>query len=152
MTRTTMLLLALIVAATVLGGCASGPKYGEVAHRIPAMSDSEGRIFFYRDGSPFGSGVQPKIRLNDEVVGKSVPGGFFYVDRPAGSYEARCTTEAEKHLTFTLGANEKLYVRTRVTMGVFVGQVHPRLEDEEEAMKTLRKASYTGPPSALLSE
>ena len=152
MKRSTILFFALLVAATVLGGCASGPKYDTVSHRLPAMSGDEGRIFFYRDGSPFGAAVQPKIWLNDEVVGKSKPGGFFYVDRPAGNYQARCTTEAEKHLTFTLAAGEKLYVRTRVSIGAFVGQVHPLLEDQEEAMKTLGKAKYTGEPSSLLPE
>ena len=140
------IVLVFVFATSFLGGCAGGPKYSEVVDQFPTLSGGQGRIFFYRDSSPFGSAIQPSIRLNGEAVGKSKPGGFFFVDRGPGSYEANCTTEAEKRLTFTLSVGERKYIRTRVTMGLLVGQVHLRLEDETEAMKTLGKASYTGTP------
>lgn len=44
-----------------------------------------GRIYVYRTAA-FGAAVQPKVRLNEEVIGKAVPKGFFYVDRPIGEY------------------------------------------------------------------
>lgn len=136
--------LSLVLAGAMFSGCAGGPKFGEVRAQLPQLAQSKGRIFFYRDRSPFGSAMQPQIVLNDEVVGKSQPGGFFIVDRPAGDYSVTCSTEVTKKLTFTLAANEKKYIRTRVNLGVLVGHVEPSLESEEEAIKTLEATSYTG--------
>ena len=91
-----------------------------------------------------GAAIQPNIRLNDEIVGKSVPGGFFFVDRPPGDYEVRCATEVKRTMTFTLAAGEKRYVRTKVVFGVLAGRVYPILEDEDQALETLTKSSYIG--------
>jgi hypothetical protein len=141
------LALALLGLIAMLGGgCASGPSYTTMSEQIGPVAPGQGRIYFYRDGSPFGSAVQPNIRLNGDVVGKSKPGGFFYVDRAPGGYEVSCETETQKSLSMTLTAGETRYVRTRVSFGVVLGHVRPVLEDEEQAMKTLGKSKYTGPP------
>ncbi|MCG3173240.1 MAG: hypothetical protein GMKNLPBB_01418 [Myxococcota bacterium] len=143
---TTRLLTGLLV--TVLTGlflgCASGTKYDQAITQLATMPANQGRIMFYREGSPVGAAIQPDIRLNGEKVGKSVPGGFFYVDRPAGDYNVACSTEVDKELTFALSAGETRYVRTKITMGVMVGHVHPILEDREKAMRILVKCSYIG--------
>ena len=134
--------LVLLSWITASLGCASGPKFDTV--EIPSLTSSQGRIYFYRDGSPVGSAVQPMIRLNGQEVGKSTPGGFFYVDTSPGNYEVACSTEAKKSLTFTLDPGQKRYVRTRVSMGLFVGHVTPSLEEEDVALQTLSGCSYTG--------
>ena len=51
---------------------------------FPDLAPGLGRIFFYRSNSAGGAIAQPKIFLNEEVVGVSRPGGFFFVDRPPG--------------------------------------------------------------------
>jgi len=51
-------------------------------------------------------GSAAEVRLNGEKVGKAVPNGFFYVDRPAGNYQVVTETEVEKKLTFTLDAGQ----------------------------------------------
>jgi hypothetical protein len=43
-----------------------------------------------------GAAVQRAVKLNGEVVGKAVPQGFFYVDRPPGDYTVTTATEVEK--------------------------------------------------------
>jgi hypothetical protein len=134
----------LFFFAAVLTGCASGQPYNQFAAQVTPVSKQQGRIYFYRDSSPFGSGVQPEIKLNDAVVGNSNPGGFFYVDRPSGNYTVSTQTEAKRNVNFTLSPGETKYVRTRVAMGVLVGHVYGELEDEETAMKTLKGLSYTG--------
>jgi len=142
MNMKTVTVAFLISWVTMALGCASGPKFETV--QIPSMVSSQGRIFFYRDGSPVGSAIQPKIKLNDERVGKSIPGGFFYVDTPSGNYTVACSTEAKRSLTFTLEAGQTRYVRTRISMGLLVAHVTPSLEEDVKAMKTLSKCSYTG--------
>ncbi|MGY0571782.1 hypothetical protein ACTGJ9_012600 [Bradyrhizobium sp. RDM12] len=44
--------------------------------QIPPLKPGFGRVYFTRPGKFQGSAVQPEIRMNNEVVGRSVPGGF----------------------------------------------------------------------------
>lgn len=140
-TRLVMTALALGLAMTMVG-CASGVKYDKFA--MPALEEGKGRIVCYRSSSPVGAAVQPSVRLNNVKVGKSAPGGFFFVDMPPGNYEVSCSTESESSLKFTLPAGETRYVCTHIEMGMWVGHVIPTLEDEAKAKKTLRGCSYTG--------
>ncbi|MCG3174985.1 MAG: hypothetical protein GMKNLPBB_03319 [Myxococcota bacterium] len=151
MNRLLAALMVIILAGQFLG-CASGTKYDKAITQLPAMPSNQGRIMFYREGSPMGAAIQPDIRLNGEKVGKSTPGGFFHVDRPIGDYEVSCSTEVDKKLTFTLAAGETRYIRTKITMGLMVGHVHPILEDREKAMQILGKCSYIGAQPLALSE
>ncbi|MFC5475044.1 DUF2846 domain-containing protein [Paraherbaspirillum soli] len=137
-------LFAVAVLAALLTGCASGVKYSEMASAIPTLKADQGRIYFFRSSSMMGAAIQPEIRLNDEVVGKSQPGGFFFVDRPAGQYRAASSTETEKTLSFSLEAGETKYVRTSVSFGALVGRVNPTLETPELAGKELPSLSFTG--------
>ncbi|PFH12522.1 uncharacterized protein DUF2846 [Collimonas sp. PA-H2] len=141
-------LFAAVALAAVLSGCASGAKYSEMASSIPTLKADEGRIYFFRSSSMMGAAIQPEIRLNDKVVGKSQPGGFFYVDRPAGQYSAASSTETEKTLSFSLDAGETKYVRTAVSFGVLAGRINPTLETPELASKELPSLSFTGEATA----
>ena len=131
-------IIFLIVAA-----CASGPKYSEVASSFPALSKSEGRIYFYRLPEYQGSAVQPEIRVNGIVVGKSTPNGFFFVDRPPGEYTVATSTEVERSTTFRLNAGETKYVKTFVSMGFFVGHVTPELQFPEQGRSSVSQLVYT---------
>ncbi|HYS62560.1 MAG TPA: DUF2846 domain-containing protein [Paraburkholderia sp.] len=137
--------LSLAVGVTlVAAGCASGPQYKEMASSIPTLGADHGRIYFFRSGSMVGAGVQPEIKLNGTVVGKSQPGGFFYVDEPAGRYTVSTATETEKTVSFALDAGETKYVRTVISMGLLVGRVVPSLETSENATKEIEGLKYTG--------
>jgi hypothetical protein len=132
-------------AAVVLAGCAaSGAKYQDMAESIPSLNRGQGRIYFLRSASLFGAAVRPEIRLNGEVVGSSMPGGFFFVDRPAGKYSAAAETETEKTLSFALDAGETKYLRTSPAMGLLVGRIVIDLETQEKAKEELPSLSYTG--------
>ncbi|MGV3742911.1 MAG: DUF2846 domain-containing protein [Burkholderiaceae bacterium] len=115
--------LAVLSLAIVLTGCASGVKHKEMAASIPAVKADQGRIYFFRSASMFGAAIQPNIMLDGKVVGESKPGGFFYVDAPAGNHEVSTSTEVEKKLTFTLDKKEVKYVKTSPSLGLMVGRV-----------------------------
>jgi len=141
-------LLLAVGIATVMAGCATGPQYKEVAAAIPTLSADQGRVYFIRAGSFAGAALQPEIKLNGQVVGHSQPGGFFFVDEPAGNYTVSITTEVEKTVSFALTGGETKYVRTSVSMGILVGHVAPMLEDATEASDEVKDLKYTG--AALL--
>lgn len=136
-----------VLAAVVLAGCAAtGPKYGEVQGAIPTLAANKGRIYFYRDNSMFGAAIQPEIRLNGEVVGKSVPGGFFFIDRVPGSYEVVTSTEVENRNSVRLAAGDTRYIKTTISMGIMAGRVKPELVDPEQGRRDIMDLSYIGSP------
>jgi len=132
------------IALAVLAGCASGPKYAEVANSFPQVAAGQGRIWFFRSSTPFGAAIQPDVMLNGVKVGDSVPGGFFFVDRPAGDYEVLLSTEVERKVTFTLEPRQERHIRMSVGLGLIVYRVYPELADPAEADKEIRELSYTG--------
>lgn len=141
--------LLMLAAAAVLAGCAAtGPRYTDVAARIPPLAPDKGRIYFMRADTLFGAAVTADIRLNGDVVGKSERGGFLYVDRSPGNYTVATTTETEKHLTFTLAPRQTRYVRTRVSLGLMVGRVVPELVSPSVAKSEIAGLHYTGPALA----
>ena len=138
-------LFAAVVLVLLLSGCATGPKYTEVVSTIPALTPSQGRIYFYRP-SALGAAVQPDIKLNGQKVGTAKPHGFYFVDRVPGDYEVTAATETEKKLTFTLEPHQERYVRLKIQMGVFVGRIVPELVDKAEAEDELRGLSFIADP------
>ncbi len=103
--------LLTICAVLALAGCAStsGAKFTDVNAVAPRLTPDKGRIYFYRSVM-LGLTIQPEIRLNNETVGRAIPGGFFFVDRPRGNYEASTTTEVETKLAFPLRGGETKYI------------------------------------------
>ena len=145
MRRTFLKLAALAVSTAVLAGCAaSGVKHDAMAASMPGLKSGEGRIYFYRSASMMGAAIQPDIWLNGTVVGTSRPGGFFFVDRPAGNYVAGASTETEKTLTFTVQPGETKYVRSHISMGIVAGRAILELEPPEKARGELGSLSFTG--------
>ena len=145
MRRDFLKLLVLSASAVLLAGCAAtGARHEEMASSMPSLKAGEGRIYFYRSNSMMGAAVQPDIRLNGTVVGASKPGGFFYVDRPAGNYLASASTETEKTLSFTLQPGETKYVRSHISMGMLVGRAILELEPADKAKAEIGSLSYTG--------
>jgi hypothetical protein len=139
-------ILAAAFITMLVSACASGPKYTEVQSSIPAISADKGRIYFYRSGNIFGSGIQPSVMLNGVKVGDSVPGGFFFVDRDPGNYEVLLSTEVDRKATFTLARGQQQHVRMSVTLGAIVYRVYPELVDGPTALGELRDLSYIGAP------
>lgn len=137
--------LALIGATIVLTGCAaSGPKFSEMQASTPALSGDQGRVYFYRTGSMFGAAIQPAVTLDGKEVGKSQPGGYFYVDAISGGHEASASTEVTNKVSFVLAKGEVKYVRTSPQLGLLAGRIVPELVGAAEATKELPELSYTG--------
>lgn len=131
-------------AALLAAGCASGPQYKDVASSIPTLAPDHGRIYFFRPSNFGGAAIQPEIKLNDQVVGRSVPGGFFYVDEVPGEYTVSTSTEVKRSINFTLHAGDTKYVRTTISMGLLVGHITPTLDDPQTAPKEIEELKYTG--------
>ena len=79
------------------------------------------------------------MRIAASLYQRTVPKGFFFVDRPAGDYEITTTTEMKKALTFHLDPGQTRYVRLNVAMGFMAGHVYPELVEDSVGKSELEK-------------
>ena len=141
--KTNKLRVLGLVALLFLAGCATGPRLADIESTLPQLETEKGRIWFYRTGT-FGAAIQPSIQLNEEVVGKSVPGGVFFHDVDPGDYVVATSTEVERRLTFTIAKGQERFVKTSAGFGLLVTRIHPELIEPEEARLDIAGLSFTG--------
>ena len=137
--------LAVICVSAYPTGCASGPKFSEVATSLGAAAPENARIYIYRPGV-LGAAIQPEVKLNGDVVGKAVPRGFFYVDPAPGHYKISTSTEVERQLSLVVEQGQTRYVRLNIGMGFFVGHVYPELVENAIGQEEIQECSYTSEP------
>lgn len=140
--------LALLAVALLSGCAASGHSYVTVSSALPPLKDNGCRVFFYRTDSMVGAAMQPEIRLDNQVVGKSQPGGFFYVDTHPGRHLATSQTETEARLEFDIQAGQTVYVASSIGFGLLVGRVQLNLRSEAMALSELSPLRFTGNEAA----
>ena len=142
--RNALKLVAPLAIAVIVAGCAtSGLKYSDAKGPAAASDPNLGRIYMYRTAI-VGLAVQPEVKINGEVIGRATPKGYFYVDRPAGTYEITTTTEVERKLSLTLDKGQTRYVKLNISFGFFIGHVYPELIDTDAALKDIKDLQYTG--------
>ena len=142
--RSIIKFFVIISFSVMVTGCASGPKFAEVKDSFGTLNQQNGRIYLYRT-TTLGAALQPKIKLNGEVIGKSEAKGFMFLDREPGTYKIMTSTEVDRELSFILEEGQTRYVKFGVTMGFFVGHVYPNLVEPEVGEKEILGCSYTGP-------
>jgi len=133
----------LISLAISMSACATGAKFTEVQPDLVSEKQEHGRIFFYRSSS-LGAALQPDVLLNGEKVGEAISWGFFYVDRPAGTYTCVTSTEVKRKVSFTLEEGKTRFVRFSTSIGFFVGHVYGELVDESIGMSEIKDCHYIG--------
>ena len=135
MKRAAILITGL--AVLLLEGCVSMPNFTGYANRLPPPMQGEGRIWFYRESRFVGGGIQPSVLLNGEKIGKARPGGYFYVDRPAGNYVVACETERINECRLVLESGSTKYVRLTMGVGVWIASIVPQEVSRTSALKEL---------------
>jgi hypothetical protein len=135
--------LLAALAACLVGCSATGPRFSEMSESLPSLEENAGRIYFYRD-SILGAAVQPEVTVNGQVVGKSQPRSFFFIDRPAGTYRASARTEAEGSIDIVLLARQTAYIEMSINMGFLVGRPAFERVAESEGRKALPSLAYGG--------
>ncbi len=138
------LALAVMPASPV---AAKGDTTYAVLHASePPLAAGQGRIYFYREGGLMGAAIQPTIMIDGiSAGGRAKPGDYFYVDRPAGTYEISTETEKKEAITLTLAADQSMYVRMDIKMGLFVGHVQPSIIDAQQAVGEISNCDFHAP-------
>lgn len=141
--KRTIRLVACLGFAVFLSSCASGMKFSQVNPSIAPPNPEFGRIFFYRPSS-LGAAIRPGVILNGEKVGEAISHGFFYVDRPPGTYEAVTSTEVTRKVSFVLEKGQTRFIRFNMSFGFFVGHVYGELVEQDAGFKEIQECKYTG--------
>lgn len=133
-----------------LGACATGPTLQESRAKVPSVPADQGRIYFYRTASPFGSAIQPSVRLDGVGVGESIPNGVFFCDVAPGRHTVSVETEVEKSAEVEVAAGQSSYVKMDQGMGWLYARVHievvpPETGASEAAASTLIASSCPTP-------
>ena len=138
--------VALILALALLAACSTpvGTSYTQMSVSLPPLKAGDGRVFFYTPAVRFGGDVQPVIKLGGTIVGFAIASGFFFVDRPAGRYEATGVTAADGRLDFPLAAGEAKYVRASPRSAFSVNAVHFLLVPAPEGQADMAALVYSG--------
>ncbi|WP_192579579.1 DUF2846 domain-containing protein [Achromobacter xylosoxidans] len=151
MNRRTALSAAVAVMAVALAGCA-GTRYETAAAQIPPIPQGQGRIYFYQLHPNLVTTRQQKLRVNGVVVGRNKQGGFFFVDRPAGSYVVTSLYWTDSGVSFMLDAGQTRYVRVDVASNdgkTATGKAGLTLVDPPETAEfEMRRLRYWGAASS----
>lgn len=134
--------LSVLLFLLLSAGCATGPKYVEVKNDIPDLKEGEGRLFVYRERRWAGSAIQPEIKLDENIIGKSVAGGFIYADRPAGLYNLAC---GARFIKLYMKPGESTYVEMIPLAGPAGGgrfKINLRLVDPDYGRSMVKKLRY----------
>ena len=125
----------LFLAAALLGGCATGPTYSQTKSSISPVGPDQGRIVIYRPVGFVGSANHPTLALNGKLIGQSITGGFFSVDRPPGNYDLVKLGkwgDTDATLSFTLQGGQEMYAKLSVGLAGFsLDAVQPAIASKE---------------------
>ncbi|MCC4800283.1 hypothetical protein BCT30_15675 [Enterovibrio norvegicus] len=140
-------LLGLALIATLgLSGCASVPMVSDAdtsaakEFKAPISSDNAG-IYVYRVDSAIGAALKKDVFINDECVGETAPGIFFYHEVLAGK-GTKVSTESEfspNDLLIDTEQGKLYFVEQYIKMGAFVGGAGVELADEATGKAEVQK-------------
>ncbi len=139
-----IVLIATVLAASFLTGCASVPMEStektEAAKKFNAPAAGKSGLYIYRSGS-FGGALKKNILVDDKCIGESAPNIFFYEETKGGE-EHKISTESEfspNDLKVKTESGKNYFVQQSMKMGVFVGGAKLELVDEKEGKKEVAK-------------
>ncbi|ALM86194.1 DUF2846 domain-containing protein [Bordetella sp. N] len=140
MNRRSGLIAILAVTTGMLAACAR-PSYDKVQDQYASLPAGQGRIYIYQPSSAGDPTTgSPYVLVNGWKTGRTSPGNFFFVNRPAGLYSITVDYNDAAPLMVQLGAGETRYVR--VNKGGM--KLTYNEETQEKAEAELDSMSYHG--------
>jgi hypothetical protein len=148
--RSALRLITLLLVVTGLLTACTTRRYDNVVAKYAGIPPNSGRIFFYQLDLPDDAvSSRPYLWLDKAQAGRTRPGGFFFVNRPAGTYKVWTPSDRKNGIKVTLEAGETRYVK--VTTGdpggksSGFGRMLIREEvSEEKALQELSTLTYWG--------
>ncbi len=137
-------LMAILVATTLLAGCASVPMESKeqtsVAKMFNPPPEGNAGLYIYRSGV-FGAALKKDVWVDGKCIGETAPNVFFY-EKVTGDQEHKISTESEfspNDLLVKTENGNNYFVKQYIKMGAFVGGAGLVLVDEETGKKDVQK-------------
>ena len=139
---TIVTLLGVVIALTLTGCGATGPKF--TAIEIPQKNQS--LVYVYRPSSFMGAAMSYDIHVkdkddSDKVIGSLSNGGYIkYITKPE-KVEFWAKTESTSSVTLDMKANTMYCIKGEINMGFIVGRPHLTIIDNKICKEELKETS-----------
>ncbi|EEW07985.1 conserved hypothetical protein [Vibrio mimicus VM603] len=128
-----------------LSGCASVPtadsSISNQAKAFEAPTKGNAGIYIYREDTLVGAALKKYVYVDDECIGETAPGVFFYHE-VEGNKEHKISTESEfseNDLTIYTEEGRNYFINQFIKMGVFVGGAGLEQVDENKGKAEVLK-------------
>lgn len=139
------ILLAIVLAASLLTGCASVPmessNKSDQLKRFESPSNGSSGIYVFRKDSVVGAALKKDVWIDKKCIGETAKGIFFYHEVNANQ-DHTVSTESEfspNDLVIKAKPGELYFVEQYIKMGAFVGGAGLTQTDKENGKSEVSK-------------
>ncbi|MGY5452789.1 DUF2846 domain-containing protein [Agarivorans sp. MS3-6] len=138
-------LLAAAITVVFLSGCSSVPmessEKNQAALSFSQPAEDTAVIYVYRRNTMAGAALKKDVLIDDQCIGETAPGIFFYHEVAANT-EHKISTESEfspNDLLLDTEGGKSYFVEQYIKFGVLVGGAGLEQVDEETGKKEVSK-------------
>ncbi len=133
----------LTMTSVLFAGCASVPteqvEVSNVLKQVKAPSANNAGLYIYRSNSMVGGALKKDVWVDDECIGETARGTFFYHE-VLGDIQHKVSTESEfspNDLMIDTKAGNNYFVKQYIKPGLIVGGAGLKLVPEAEGKQAI---------------
>ena len=133
----------LTMTSVLFAGCASIPteqaEVSNVIKKVKAPSANNAGLYIYRSNSMVGGALKKDVWVDDECIGETARGTFFYHE-VLGNIQHKVSTESEfspNDLIIDTKAGDNYFVKQYIKPGLIVGGAGLKLVTEAEGKQAI---------------
>lgn len=133
----------LTMTSVLFAGCASVPteqaEVSNVLKQVKAPSANNAGLYIYRSNSVVGGALKKDVWVDDECIGETARGTFFYHE-VLGDIQHKVSTESEfspNDLIIDTKAGDNYFVKQYIKPGLIVGGAGLKLVTEAEGKQAI---------------
>ena len=133
----------LTTTSVLFAGCASVPteqvEVSNVLKQVKAPSANNAGLYIYRSNSVIGGALKKDVWVDDECIGETARGTFFYHE-VLGNIQHKVSTESEfspNDLMIDTKAGNNYFVKQYIKPGLIVGGAGLKLVPEAEGKQAI---------------
>ena len=135
-------LFIAITVASLLSGCAKVPMatYEEdmQAKKFEAPKGNNSGLYIYRN-SIVGTMLKKTLKIDNKIIGESVPNMYFYKQIPAGKHIVATESEfSDNTIQINTERGKNYCLRNYIKLGVFVGGANLEKIELEKCKKVIQ--------------
>ena len=131
------------MTSVLFAGCASVPteqaEVSNVIKQVKAPSANNAGLYIYRSNSVVGGALKKDVWVDDECIGETARGTFFYHE-VLGNIQHKVSTESEfspNDLIIDTKAGDNYFVKQYIKPGLIVGGAGLKLVTEAEGKQAI---------------